>query len=85
MSVRISVWKILTIILTVAQFCVSGLHKEDLVNVTRIGKCLDKCQNECQDECRGNTDCQAVLCARIDESRRNTDHDADSHTISVSG
>ncbi len=52
MSERISVWKIPTDILTVVLFCVSGLPKEDLVNVTRLGKCQDWCQNVCQ----GNTD-----------------------------
>ncbi len=41
-------------ILTAVQFCVSGLPKEDLVNVTRIGKC--------QDECQGNTDSYTDSC-----------------------
>ncbi len=77
MSVRMSFGEILTVI----KFCVSGLPKEDLVNVTRIGKCQDKCQDECQDVChddcqdecqggcQGNTDRYAdtctVLCVRI--------------------
>ncbi len=67
MTVRMSVWmgvrEILTDTLTAVQFCVSGLPKEDLVNVTHIGKCQDECQGECQ----GNTDSDnvPVLCGRI--------------------
>ena len=45
-------WNILTVIQTAIQFCVSGLPKEDLVNVTRIGECQDECQDECQHECQ---------------------------------
>ncbi len=44
-----SIREIPTVILTVVQFHVSGLPKENLVDVTRIGRCHDECLDECQE------------------------------------